>query len=141
MLSATFKDSLYGFANQIAGIIKPINEAASDAILKLNLDAISDNFIQSAQGQFKEKYTDALLDTIILLDKEDMSNMAESFVSLTSLVRRMSPGEETVGGPVDVVFVSKGDGLIWMKRKHYFKPELNNQFFANYYNESLEDEQ
>lgn len=141
VLSATFKDSLSGFANQIAGIIKPINEAASDAILKLNLDAISDNFIQSAQGQFKEKYTDALLDTIILLDKEDMSNMAESFVSLTSLVRRMSPGEETVGGPVDVVFVSKGDGLIWMKRKHYFKPELNNQFFANYYNESLEDEQ
>jgi hypothetical protein len=40
----------------------------------------------------------------------------------------------------DVVFVSKGDGLIWMKRKHYFKPELNNQFFANYYNDSQEDE-
>lgn len=140
VLAATFKDSLSGFANQIASFIKPINSVASDAILKLNLDAITDNYIRSAQEQFKEKYTNALLDTIILLDKEDMSNMAESFVSLTSLVRRMSPGEETVGGPVDVVFVSKGDGLIWMKRKHYFKPDLNNQFFANYYTEQQEDE-
>ena len=140
VLAATFKDSLSGFANQIAGIIKPINAAASDAILKLNLDAVTSSFIESTKGQFKEKYTDSLLDTIVSLDKEDMSNMAESFVSLTSLVRRMSPGEETVGGPVDVVFVSKGDGLIWMKRKHYFKPELNNQFFANYYNDSQEDE-
>ena len=140
VLATTFRDSLSGFANQIAGIIKPINAAASDAILKLNLDAVTSNFIESTKGQFKEKYTDSLLDTIVSLDKEDMSNMAESFVSLTSLVRRMSPGEETVGGPVDVVFVSKGDGLIWMKRKHYFKPELNNQFFANYFNDSQEDE-
>lgn len=140
VLAATFKDSLSGFVNQVATIIKPINDAASDAILKLNLDAITDNYIKSAQEQFKENYTDALLDTIVLLDKEDMSNMAESFVSLTSLVRRMSPGEETVGGPVDVVFVSKGDGLIWMKRKHYFQPGLNNQFFANYFNEYRDDE-
>lgn len=101
---------------------------------------MTSNFIKSTNGLFKEKYTDSLLDTIVSLDKEDMSNMAESFVSLTSLVRRMSPGEETVGGPVDVVFVSKGDGLIWMKRKHYFKPELNNQFFTNYYNDFQENE-
>lgn len=140
VLAATFKDSLSGFANQIAGIIKPINATASDAIRKLNLDAVTSNFIESTKKQFMEKYTDSLLDTIVSLDKEDMSNMAESFVSLTSLVRRMSPGEETVGGPVDVVFVSKGDGLIWMKRKHYFKPELNNQFFTNYYNDYQENE-
>lgn len=140
VLAATFKDSLSGFANQIARIIKPINATASDAILKLDLDAVTSNFIKSTNGLFKEKYTDSLLDTIVSLDKEDMSNMAESFVSLTSLVRRMSPGEETVGGPVDVVFVSKGDGLIWMKRKHYFKPELNNQFFTNYYNDFQENE-
>jgi hypothetical protein len=40
---------------------------------------------------------------------------------------------ETVGGPVDVALISKGDGFIWIKRKHYFKAELNPQFFANYY--------
>jgi hypothetical protein len=42
--------------------------------------------------------------------------------------------DETVGGPIDVAVISKGDGLIWIKRKHYFSPELNRQFFVNYLN-------
>jgi hypothetical protein len=29
--------------------------------------------------------------------------------------------------------ISKGDGFIWIKRKHYFDPALNYHFFANYY--------
>ena len=69
----------------------------------------------------------------LALDKEDMANMAESFISLTSLVRRMQPGEETVGGPVDVAVISKGDGFVWINRKHYFRPELNAPFFNNYF--------
>jgi len=40
---------------------------------------------------------------------------------------------ETVGGPIDVAVISKGDGFIWIKRKHYFSPELNHHFFDNYY--------
>ena len=42
---------------------------------------------------------------------------------------------ETVAGPIDVAVISKGDGFIWIKRKHYFERELNPQFFANYYRE------
>lgn len=78
-------------------------------------------------------YTEPLLQTVIGLDKEDMANMAESFIALTSLVRRMQPREETVGGPVDVAVISKGDGFVWINRKHYFKPELNATFFQNYF--------
>jgi hypothetical protein len=26
--------------------------------------------------------------------------------------------------------ISKGDGFIWIKRKHYFDPRLNPRFFA-----------
>ena len=81
----------------------------------------------------RESYTAPLLNTVVSLDKEDMANMAESFISLTSLVRRMQPGEETVGGPVDVAVISKGDGFVWINRKHYFKPELNASFFNNYF--------
>jgi hypothetical protein len=40
-----------------------------------------------------------------------------------------------VAGPIDVAVISKGDGLVWIKRKHYFKPELNYHFFENYYRE------
>ena len=55
--------------------------------------------------------------------------MAEALVNLTSLKRRVTPEDETVGGPVDVAVISKGDGLIWIKRKHYFAPELNHRYF------------
>lgn len=67
------------------------------------------------------------------LPKEELASMAEALVSLTSLRRKVSFGLETVGGPVDVAVISKGDGFIWIKRKHYFDPALNPQFIKNYF--------
>jgi hypothetical protein len=58
--------------------------------------------------------------------------MAESLINLTCLRKKISMDDETVGGMIDVAVISKGDGLIWIKRKHYFKPELNKHFFVNY---------
>ena len=67
------------------------------------------------------------------LPKEELAGMAESLVSLTSFKRRVTHDPETVGGPIDVAVISKGDGFIWIKQKHYFDPTLNHQFFANHY--------
>ncbi len=78
-------------------------------------------------------YIFPLMDAVSSLSKEDLAEMAESLIYLTYLKRRMTNAEESVGGPVDVAIISKGDGFIWIKRKHYFKPELNQFFFANYF--------
>jgi len=59
--------------------------------------------------------------------------MAESLVNLTSLKRKYTPESETVGGPVDVALISKGDGFIWIKRKRYFNIDMNPHFRENYY--------
>lgn len=59
--------------------------------------------------------------------------MAESLVNLTSFKRRITAEMETVGGPIDVAVISKGDGFVWIKRKHYFEKDLNPGFFAKYY--------
>ncbi|MGC1119958.1 MAG: hypothetical protein WBA22_02590 [Candidatus Methanofastidiosia archaeon] len=67
-----------------------------------------------------------------MIPKNELALMAESLVKLTSFKKRVTMEEETVAEPIDVALISKGDGLIWIKRKHYFKPELNPQFFANY---------
>ena len=80
-------------------------------------------------------YIDPVIDVVAVLPKDELAAMAESLVNLTSFKRRVSMEKETVGGPIDVAIISKGDGLIWIKRKHYFAPELNRQFFANYYRE------
>jgi hypothetical protein len=53
----------------------------------------------------------------------------------------MSLDAETVGGPIDVAVISKGDGFVWIKRKHYFKAELNHQFFKNYYIRAEDEEE
>ncbi|MDP6474755.1 MAG: hypothetical protein QF894_07610, partial [Alphaproteobacteria bacterium] len=65
--------------------------------------------------------------------KEEIAGLAEALVSLTSLKRRVSEDEETVGGPIDVAVISKGDGFIWIKRKHYFDPAKNPYSFDKYY--------
>ena len=64
-----------------------------------------------------------------VLPKEELAEMAETLVSLTSFKRRMTPEAETVGGPIDVAVISKGDGLVWVKRKHYFDKDLNLRYF------------
>lgn len=77
-----------------------------------------------------------IVNMVAVLPKDELATMAEALVNLTSFKRKVTAETETVGGPVDVAVISKGDGLIWIKRKHYFAPNLNHHFFANYYRES-----
>ncbi len=76
-----------------------------------------------------------ILNVVSGLPRDELASMAEALVNLTSLKRRVTPENETVGGPIDVAIITKGDGFIWIKRKHYFKAELNPQFRENYYME------
>lgn len=126
---------LSSFSEGIANILDQDNttsEMASVIRQEFNIKESTEKLVERINEAMFQSYTKPLLATIVSLDKEDMANMAESFISLTSLVRRMQPGEETVGGPVDVAVISKGDGFVWINRKHYFKPELNTVFFHNY---------
>lgn len=85
-------------------------------------------------GKFqRETLVDPIVSTAAVLPKDELAAMAESLVSLTSFKRKFSPDAETVGGPIDVAVLSKGDGFVWIKRKHYFKPELNPHFLTNYF--------
>lgn len=141
-ITPTFQNILYKvISNTASSVLQLIAEhlaknnstAAMAPIIKgMDISSLTNMAIKIIQQEMFISYTEPLLQTVISLDKEDMANMAESFISLTSLVRRMQPGEETVGGPVDVAVISKGDGFVWINRKHYFKPELNAPFFQNY---------
>lgn len=78
----------------------------------------------------------ALRDTYDLLTampKSELAQMAESLVSVTSMKRRMSIESETVGGPIDVALITRSEGFIWIKRKHYFDPNQNPGFFSRHY--------
>ena len=60
---------------------------------------------------------------------QELVILAESLVEITSLKRRVTDELETVGGAVDVVAITRSEGLVWIKRKHYFEPGLNPRFF------------
>jgi hypothetical protein len=75
-----------------------------------------------------------VIDSVASLPTDELAAMAESLVNLTAFKRRMTSVEtDTVALPIDVAVISKGDGFIWIKRKHYFEPALNQHFFSNYY--------
>lgn len=101
-------------------------------LIKLGRTALEE-FDASWEQWEQKKFISPILDIVADLPKDELAAMAESLVNLTSFKRRISAEAETVGGPIDVAVISKGDGFVWIKRKHYFERDLNPAFFANYY--------
>ena len=93
------------------------------------------SFVSELESHTDKKHIKPILDMVGGLPKEDLASMAESLVNLTAFKRKMTQNVETVGGPIDVAVISKGDGLVWVKRKHYFPRDLNQHFFQNYFRE------
>ncbi len=67
---------------------------------------------------------------VLLMPKQDLANLAQELINLTSVKRKFSAEKETVGGPIDVAVISRIDGFVWVKRKHYFTAELNPRYFV-----------
>jgi hypothetical protein len=109
------------------------NPLLTEQIQNLDTVAIVNEFNTLNQKIRIENYINPLMNAVSNLAKEDLSEMAESLIYLTYLKRRITFAEESVGGPVDVAVISKGDGFVWIKRKHYFRPDLNQHFFDNYF--------
>ncbi|MCF1420445.1 hypothetical protein [Mangrovimonas futianensis] len=129
-----FKKLLADYTNIIVGILNGENDELAQKINGFDLSILTTEFEKQLNQLKREKQVSPTLDTVAILSKEDLAEMAESLIYLTYLKRRISSTEESVGGPIDVAIISKGDGFIWKKRKHYFEESLNKHFMANYFN-------
>lgn len=101
--------------------------------LKGESQKLYEGYAQSVIDYQRNAHINPIVDMVAVLPKDELAAMAEALVNLTSFKRRVTAVAETVGGPIDVAVISKGDGFVWIKRKHYFEPELNHHFFTNYY--------
>lgn len=110
--------------NQGLQNVSSIKNEVSDAIKN-----VAEHSIQHIEKHMKAKYVSKVVEMIEFLTKPDLGYMAESLVNLTAFKRKVSNDSETVGGPIDVAIISKGDGFVWVQRKHYFNRELNNDYF------------
>lgn len=123
-------DAFDNFRNSIITAMKNAGAPTdlTNVLAKIDTRMHANSFIDDINSFIKSKYTDKLLITVSMLEKEDLAEMAESLVKMTCLKRHVTTDEESVGGPVDVAVITKGDGFVWIKRKHYFSPDLNQDF-------------
>ena len=76
----------------------------------------------------KENY-DQILQSIESMPNKEIADMCESLIKITSLKRKISSNLESVGEPIDIAIITKGDGFIWENNKNYSTIELNSQFY------------
>jgi hypothetical protein len=137
-LEGYIQELLSGYPETVVGAIPELAGARRDEVTAQLVNA-SDRILKDFSVKMKayrsEKHVDPIIRALAVLPKDELAAMAESLVNVTSFKRRVSLQAETVGGPIDVAVISKGDGFIWIKRKHYFDRDLNQSFFANYYRE------
>lgn len=119
---------------QISGKISKTDENLANEVMNIDKQPAIQFLSTSLNGIVNESHIRPLINTIATLPKEDLAEVAENLIYLTSLMRRITPDQESVGGPIDVALVSKGDGFIWIKRKLYFEKSLNETYFSKYLN-------
>ena len=98
-------------------------------------DELKKEIKNAMDESIQDQHCAPIVNTISIAPKEELIQMAETLVNLTSFRRKLSLDQysQTVGGPIDVALLTKGDGLVWIKRKYYFNKDLNYSFYHNYY--------
>ncbi len=124
-ISERLEDAICAFASNKCDI-ETRNELKKQ-ILKSIEESFDDNSIDAKNS------LNQIMNVISRIPKQELAELAESLINITTLKQRFTALDETVGGPIDVALISKGDGFIWIKRKHYFNSKLNPHFIKKCY--------
>ena len=122
----TIYGGLNEFAKNVLGSISlEVDDVSSFSdLIKQSMDTIGDAIISDARQQ----HAMPLRRVLAVLPVDEMANFAETLINLQSLKEKVTKNSETVGGPVDVAIITKNEGLLWVKRKHFFDIGLNSRF-------------
>jgi len=128
------------FSNLQTEFVEALNRFSKELFETLSVNGVADleKRIEDEKDAFMEKWFNAaykehgapLLRVVGSLPIDEMAELAETLIMLQSVKEKVTQPTESVGGPIDVAVITKGDGFIWIKRKHYFDPELNARFFV-----------
>lgn len=99
--------------------------------------AIIREAISEHSRDFNKNWTYAVFDghlkplyrVVTGLSVEELAELAETLVLLESLKEKVTQRTQSVGGPIDVAVITKAEGLVWIKRKMYFDPAINQRYF------------
>ena len=121
---SSIRESIFGLIDLEGDGLTSLEKAAEDAE-----EAFLNGLATKGFAAIRKESEAEIEEMVEFMPKAEMARMAEALVNLTSIKRRVTKGMETVGGPIDVAVISHSEGLVWVKRKHYFPGELNSRFF------------
>lgn len=138
LITVWCKEAVPEISNQIVQSLEMSDDDRNQLLTKIR--EAEDAFVNDLKNRrFEEIRTSSrssIEGMVEFMPKPELARMAEALVNLTSLKRRVSRGMDTVGGPIDVAVISRTEGFIWVKRKHYFDAALNPRYL---YRVSAED--
>jgi hypothetical protein len=103
------------------------NFAAIDDVNSL-VQAAANKIGNGVLQRAMQEHSLPLKNVLKFLPVEEMAELAETLITLQSLKEKMTKPSETVGGPIDVAIITKHEGLVWVRRKHFFNPDLNSRY-------------
>ena len=107
------KEKITAFLSE-AGVAEDILNRVAD----METDDIQKSYDEELDDFMKENYIQGVVDAVDSFNLEDMTNMAESLISITNLQRHFSSSEESVGGPIEVAIITRGGGFKWVKHRN-----------------------
>ena len=121
------------FEKHLSECLSEISKASGQVIDASKADPLKseakDNFSKEMMKHLWTEHSQPLRQVIGMLSVSELAELAETLISIESLKERVTRPTESVSGPIDVALISKTDGFIWIKRKHYFDKELNPRYF------------
>lgn len=103
-------------------------QSALRGIFENAAEQAAEEFETSFAPRVREQFLNEFNSMIAMMPKQELIELAESLVSVTVVERKAQSETATVGGPIDVAMITKNEGFVWIKRKHFFDARLNPRY-------------
>ena len=111
-----------------------------ETVVKSLKEAVPD-IVKQIVERANRNYMAPIWQSVATLPVEELTSFAESMINITSVRRQVAIDGNigTVGGPIDVASITKGEGFVWLKKKHYFDTKDNLQYIINRLNDIIKE--
>jgi hypothetical protein len=116
-----YEAELKKFGQSLLGAVNVQVPADFDAQVENSLDTFCADWVPKVY----DLHYHPMKRVIASLPIEEMTHLAETLVVLQSLKEKVTSPRQSVGGPIDVAVITKSEGLVWIKRKHFFDQDKN----------------
>lgn len=112
----------WGAPEAIARILNGVSMAFPDTLLNAGFVTDPNDALAIAAG-VRDQLNAQMVSPAMPV--QDAIELAEFLVHATIQFVRFSPGNPTVGGPIEIATITKHEDFKWVQRKHFFDTQLN----------------